>query len=564
MGDESLHLPNDNIEYCIVTLFEKLEALRNDTACTSPNKLWKVPAGTELRSLEFWRSVICECLASFCYIFIVCGADGTGASSSSLLFATALASSLSITTLTQCFGQISGAQINPAVTIAMAITKNISLIRTVMFIIAQCGGGIAGAAFLYGMAVSGSQSNLSAPVMHTTNIMAWERFGVEFILSFIIVLTYLVTMDNYSKWLGSSSLTIGAAYGACTFVSMPCLNPARSLGPSFVLSRWDYHWVYWIGPLTGGVVSGLVYEYILNPRRRKSAKDSTDADSISIQSDEDPYDDLEKPSGSKYNGSSYNYRQTSNVVVTSTSGYCPSLMSASLYSSPLCKLERVESLYGGTKSLYCKSPPLTRANLNRSQSVYTKSNNGVNRDVLPRPGPLVPTQSLYPMRLNQQQSHLQNQNVQNQMQQRSESTFGMRGVTSASHSEAYVTVGIAAHSPRNNSSDTDNTKFEETQKVTRSNRPESMYSANHPRHAQSDDSNYSTYYGSSKRSNTNSNVTYNNTSSSLTAKPTGVNSTSYGTRSSEVKHSPSQLLTAVSTSSSFHHMIPQHSTAAQY
>lgn len=46
---------------------------------------------------------------------------------------------------------------------------------------------------------------------------------------------------------------------------------------------------------------------------------------------------------------------------------------ASLYSAPPCKLDRVESLYGGTKSLYAKSPPLTRANLNRSQSVYTKS-----------------------------------------------------------------------------------------------------------------------------------------------------------------------------------------------
>lgn len=53
--------------------------------------------------------------------------------------------------------------------------------------------------------------------------------------------------------------------------------------------------------------------------------------------------------------------------------YCQSLASASLYSAPPCKLDRVESLYGGTKSLYAKSPPLTRANLNRSQSVYTKS-----------------------------------------------------------------------------------------------------------------------------------------------------------------------------------------------
>lgn len=65
--------------------------------------------------------------------------------------------------------------------------------------------------------------------------------------------------------------------------------------------------------------------------------------------------------------------------------------------------------------------------VNRSQSVYAKSQTAINRD-FPRPGPLVPAQSLYPMRIsNTQSSHLQNQNVQNQLQQRSESIYGIRG-----------------------------------------------------------------------------------------------------------------------------------------
>jgi glycerol uptake facilitator-like aquaporin len=45
---------------------------------------------------------------------------------------------------------VSGAHVNPAVTIAMGLTKNISFLRTNMFVVAQCGGAIAGAAFLYG------------------------------------------------------------------------------------------------------------------------------------------------------------------------------------------------------------------------------------------------------------------------------------------------------------------------------------------------------------------------------------------------------------------------------
>lgn len=73
--------------------------------------------------------------------------------------------------------------------------------------------------------------------------------------------------------------------------------------------------------------------------------------------------------------------------------------------------------------MYCKSPSLTRANLHRSQSVYTKSNNALHSTgrELPRPGPLVPAQSLYPMRLSHQ-AHAQNQNLQNQL-------YGARGVT---------------------------------------------------------------------------------------------------------------------------------------
>jgi Major intrinsic protein len=202
---------------------------------------------------------------------------------------------------------------------------------------------------------------------------------------------------------------------------MPYLNPARSLGPSFVLNKWDNHWVYWIGPLCGGIISGIIYEFIFNPKRQQKRNKDSDNESSSINSDEDiNYDlDLEKPSSMQAKFSTY--RAANGTLPSSqAAGYCQSLYSA--------KVDRVESIYGGTRSLYCKSPTLTRANLHRSQSVYAKSNSAVNREVLqPRPGPLVPAQSLYPLRVTQtQNSHVQNQNVQNQLQQRSESIYGLR------------------------------------------------------------------------------------------------------------------------------------------
>lgn len=110
MAEESVNLSSDqNIEYHIVTLFEKIETLRNENATTFCTT--RIPIQVEIRTLEFWRSVTSECMSSFIYVFIVCGAaagGGVGASLSSVLLATALAAGFAMTSLTQCFGQISG------------------------------------------------------------------------------------------------------------------------------------------------------------------------------------------------------------------------------------------------------------------------------------------------------------------------------------------------------------------------------------------------------------------------------------------------------------------------
>lgn len=112
MAEECDTLPtnNHNIDYHIVTLFEKLEDIRNKQIVNGINAA-KVPVQVEMRSLDFWKSIICECIASFVYVFVVCGAAagaGHGSALSSVLLASSLASGFTMTTLTQCFGHISG------------------------------------------------------------------------------------------------------------------------------------------------------------------------------------------------------------------------------------------------------------------------------------------------------------------------------------------------------------------------------------------------------------------------------------------------------------------------
>jgi hypothetical protein len=287
-------------------------------------------------------------------------------------------------------------------------------------------------------------------------------------------------------------------------LQMPYLNPARSLGPSFVLSKWDNHWIFWVGPMVGGAVSGVLFEIIFNSKKRRHhGKDSEE--SSSMNSDEDiNYDlDIEKSNAlqPKFHGGNFNTYRSAQGAGPKHMGQ--QNMCQTLYQS---KVDRVESIYGGTRSLYCKSPSLTRANLHRSQSV--NRDNGVIRA-----GPLVPAQSLYPLRVAataQQSTHLQNQNVQNQMQQRSENIYGIRGSMRQSNAERAPERQMVEREPsgfqpiygsRNNPTPNETSltyeSREEPVKYTR--RPDSVYGMSNRRiqSAQSDDSSYGSYHGSS-------------------------------------------------------------------
>lgn len=110
MTEENFRLQSDqSVEYYLVTIFEKIENIRCESINVVDNT--KSQMRMEIRTLEFWRSVISECFASFVYVFVVCGAAagaGVGAPIYFVLLATSLASGFVITSLTQCFGHISG------------------------------------------------------------------------------------------------------------------------------------------------------------------------------------------------------------------------------------------------------------------------------------------------------------------------------------------------------------------------------------------------------------------------------------------------------------------------
>ncbi|OXU29539.1 hypothetical protein TSAR_013243, partial [Trichomalopsis sarcophagae] len=453
-----------DVDSHIVTLLSKLSALReHNHQREQQHNERKQPMSIEARSLELWRSVAVECFATFLFAFVVAGAAIASSVSGSGLnvLATAIASGFAIAAVQLIFGPVSGGHVNPAVSVSFALSRKVSPLRAGLYVAAQCGGGIAGAAMLYGVANSPQTLMISPGRLSEQALL---KLLVELSLSVLVVLAHFASESP--KTLSSTisakpACVLAAAYTAATLVSSPFLNPARALGPAFVMNKWDNHWVYWIGPIAGGAIAAVLHEYVLsNNRRSRDNRDLDDGESSSMRSDDETYDDLDK-GAPKFPGAYATYR--------------PVAGAASIYGPPPSALERVESIYGGTKSLYCKSPPLTRANLNRSQSVYAKSTSGT-RDglILPKPGPLVPAQSLYPIRLNtvssqapgrelmpsgsqqqqqqpQQQQQQQpqqqpqsngqpsttqnhnstNQNMQNQLQQCTQNIYGIRGITTS-------------------------------------------------------------------------------------------------------------------------------------
>ncbi|XP_066532618.1 aquaporin-4 isoform X1 [Hoplias malabaricus] len=233
---------------------------------------------------DFWRAVCGEFVAML--IFVLLGLGSTinwGANQDSPpppdLVLISLCFGLSIATLVQCFGHISGAHINPAVTTAMVATRKLSLAKGIFYLGAQSLGAIVGAAILYGVTPPAVRGSLGVTSVNA-GISAGHALVIELLITFELVFTVFATCDpKRSDLKGSSSLAIGLSVCIGHLFAIPytgaSMNPARSFGPAVITGHWENHWVYWVGPLIGAVLAAALYEYLFCPdpemkRRYKS------------------------------------------------------------------------------------------------------------------------------------------------------------------------------------------------------------------------------------------------------------------------------------------------------
>lgn len=216
------------------------------------------------------QKLVAEFLGVFALVFFGEGAacadhylQGSGGVG---LFGIALAHGLAIAIMVSALGHISGGHFNPAVTIGFWVTRRLNTLDTILYWIAQLAGAIAAAFFLKAVIPEETWRAvaLGAPDL-ARDFPRWAGMSLEAVATFFLVFVVFATaVDEKGAFRSIGGFGIGLAMALGIIVLGPftggALNPARAFGPALAASHWANHGVYWVGPLAGGFLAGLLYD----------------------------------------------------------------------------------------------------------------------------------------------------------------------------------------------------------------------------------------------------------------------------------------------------------------
>lgn len=180
----------------------------------------------------------------------------------------ALAVGLIVAILYTALARVSGGHFNPAVTIGFWVTKRIGTFEVVGYWIAQLLGAVVAASILRWIVPDDTWTRaLGGTPTLVADFTRLPAMALEAILTFFLVLVFFAVLPSQDGEPSAvAGWAVGLAYAVGVLVAGPftggALNPARAFGPALVSSHWNNHGVYWVGPLAGGFVAGLLYDTI--------------------------------------------------------------------------------------------------------------------------------------------------------------------------------------------------------------------------------------------------------------------------------------------------------------
>jgi aquaporin Z len=190
------------------------------------------------------------------------------------LIGIALAHGLILAVMISAFGATSGGHFNPAVTAGLFFGKKISLPDALAYVAAQCFGGL-----LAGLAVAAIHGPDGPAVVAagtpTFSKLPFGSFLAELIATFFLVTAVWGTaVDPRAPKIGGFGigLTVAADILAIGPFTGAAMNPARAFGPALAAAltggpyNWHHHWIFWAGPIAGGVFASILYRTLIYPR----------------------------------------------------------------------------------------------------------------------------------------------------------------------------------------------------------------------------------------------------------------------------------------------------------
>lgn len=218
------------------------------------------------------RKLVAELVGTFALVFLAVGAAVTGIADLGGV-GVALGFGLVLTFLVFAIGSVSGAHVNPAVTLAMIVGRKMPAADGLSYMGAQVLGAIGGAFLLWLLVKQGvvdQTGGLGANAYSDATGGALGAFILETVLTALFVLVILLVTEKGVHPVGTG-LAIGAALTACHLVGIPLtgtsVNPARSIGPALFQGgdALSQLWLFILAPLLGGLLAVLVWRVIRTP-----------------------------------------------------------------------------------------------------------------------------------------------------------------------------------------------------------------------------------------------------------------------------------------------------------
>lgn len=227
--------------------------------------------------------MVAEAVGTFGLVFIgaaVVVVNGGFPNSGIGLLGIALAHAVVLSVMISATMTISGGHLNPAVTIGFLVTRRIDVATAAAYIVTQLAAASLGALLVQLLFPRAAVRTalLGVPVI-ANSVTLEQAIGIELILTFFLVSAVFGTIVSADAP-RVAGFGVGLVLLFDILVGGPltgaAMNPARAFGPALVSGQWLGHVVYWVGPIVGGILAALLWQYVLLPRAPVPRRRKTD------------------------------------------------------------------------------------------------------------------------------------------------------------------------------------------------------------------------------------------------------------------------------------------------